>query len=451
MCNGSKTRIVAACFAAAAIASSGCDDRTSPDVDASADAAIDMRATSDAGPDLSLDGASDVAPDRSLDAGNQSDAEPAKDSAADDSLDGGQNVDGRVADAAHEDSATNPDAVHDDGAGADVSNDENADGPHPDATAPDAQGDGGSVRRASFAAGYQTACVIQVDGTVRCQDTLDVSRTGLVSNVAHAVDVAMEDGRHACAAESDGAVWCWDFRGQPPFLSHRVAVDPLVQVSVGVDRACAIGTDHAVRCWAHPDPPNAPEVIETIAVPPARQVAAGLHSACAVTLDDELWCWGEFLLPPIVDAGLPWDAATDDPDAYIHVAHHPPIRMSFLQGVSRVFSAHLTRVAISQICAWGVQTDEAYCWPGPPLGSPPPFRVAALEFAMSDESNNFPHTRLMAIDPTGKLNLMPDPTPHCFPDGDGGCLDGLTELAAGTNAVCVRAGDAEVKCLLAGP
>ena len=65
-----------------------------------------------------------------------------------------------------------------------------------------------------------------------------------------------------------------------------------LDVAVGPEHACAIGTDHSITCWGNnefgkSDPPDGSY----------RVVAAASDATCAIGLDDSLVCWGRTSAP----------------------------------------------------------------------------------------------------------------------------------------------------------
>ena len=128
-------------------------------------------------------------------------------------------------------------------------------------------------------------------------------------------------GRHVCALDARGAVWCWgnndygqlgDGTTERRLTPVRVAdIEGAVQVAAGQAAACAVLRDHRVRCWGKtltrsvaPQPPIprdaltlVPQVVGNLDRVQSLAVRAGPNdgTACAVRDDASVWCWGVHL------------------------------------------------------------------------------------------------------------------------------------------------------------
>ena len=123
---------------------------------------------------------------------------------------------------------------------------------------------------------------------------------------------------HACAIGSDGAVRCWGdgTRGQ---IGSAIAVStnatallvPLpvtaLAIAAGEQHTCALLVDDTVHCWGRnaeyqargalgPDATTPVPISGPLPMPPLRGIAAGGHRTC-VWSDFELTCWGDVTTP----------------------------------------------------------------------------------------------------------------------------------------------------------
>ena len=97
-----------------------------------------------------------------------------------------------------------------------------------------------------------------------------------------------------CAVRQDGVVECLELAGHPS-TSNRVVRNAregfFVQVSAGLDFACAVTDGGVVECWGDNYAHRAParrEASEGVFI----QVAAGDYHACALTDAGDIECWG---------------------------------------------------------------------------------------------------------------------------------------------------------------
>jgi alpha-tubulin suppressor-like RCC1 family protein len=159
-----------------------------------------------------------------------------------------------------------------------------------------------------------TTCVRQRTGGILC---FGADAPKAVPEVTDSIRV-MVGGAHRCAVRKDGSITC--FQGSLPALGrasdlaaganqacavvgveHRVscfdgagkplpvtALDGVVQVSVGPDRACATHQQGSVYCWGSDGKPSEiPDLRNVI------QVAVGSAHVCALKRSGAIVCWGK--------------------------------------------------------------------------------------------------------------------------------------------------------------
>jgi alpha-tubulin suppressor-like RCC1 family protein len=179
---------------------------------------------------------------------------------------------------------------------------------------------------------YNTTCAVTASGSVECWgkgDTGQLGGGGLDSRRARAETVPIPPGAaavsagvsHACAALSDGSVWCWGdnsygARGDDTvtglggvFLAGALVSLPTevsalmgaATISSGEDNSCAVVSDGSARCWgnnvygqlgngsldwsARPVGVSGLSDVQAIAT-------GGMHS-CALVMDGRAFCWGK--------------------------------------------------------------------------------------------------------------------------------------------------------------
>jgi alpha-tubulin suppressor-like RCC1 family protein len=170
------------------------------------------------------------------------------------------------------------------------------------------------VEPAELSAYGETTCVRQRTGGISC---FEAGAPTAVPEVTDAIRV-MIGGAHRCAVRKDGSLTC--FRGALPPLTratdlaagsssacailgaeHRVAcwdaagkplpviaLDSVVQLSVGPDRACATHQQGTVYCWGSDGKPyEIPDLRNVI------QVAVGAAHVCALKRSGGIVCWGK--------------------------------------------------------------------------------------------------------------------------------------------------------------
>jgi alpha-tubulin suppressor-like RCC1 family protein len=178
---------------------------------------------------------------------------------------------------------------------------------------------------ADVAAGSAHTCGLRADGAVLCWGAGDQGQLGdgstagralagapLATNGAPLNAVAIAAGAvHTCAADSNGAVWCWGGgdRGQLGDGAAAGAPNPTAvsslpaaaaAVAAGGAHSCAALTDGRVFCWGAGDQgqlgdgafDDSATPVAVAALAGAVQVSAGHAHSCARTRDRSIWCWG---------------------------------------------------------------------------------------------------------------------------------------------------------------
>ena len=150
----------------------------------------------------------------------------------------------------------------------------------------------------SIAAGDYITCAIDTQQNMSCwgqnqYDELDLTgqnkpTPSQIVGVSNAVQVAVGT-QHLCVLGSDHGVTCHglDASGQlgPGALTGVAAI------SAAHDHTCALDTSGAVTCFGDVYGGALPI---SIALPqPAIAIASGDYHDCAITMDHRVWCWGD--------------------------------------------------------------------------------------------------------------------------------------------------------------
>lgn len=183
-----------------------------------------------------------------------------------------------------------------------------------------------------LAVGAGFNCIRKGDGTVWCwgqntngeigQGTLGFSKDP-VQLIELGTDVAelAAGGNHACAAKTDGSVWCWGwnrFGEAGPGLGEEVLVATkvsaltakIVQLELDTGASCGRADDGKVFCWGDSfgSGLGGSSVSATSATPatapqgPAAQVISEGHAGCVTRTDGAVRCWGSMSLVPKAQA-----------------------------------------------------------------------------------------------------------------------------------------------------
>ncbi|MFO0602104.1 MAG: hypothetical protein U0324_02965 [Polyangiales bacterium] len=168
------------------------------------------------------------------------------------------------------------------------------------------------------AAGEAHSCALTRDGRVWCWGRGDRGQLGqgtltgsLVPVVARITDVAQLSSRHrhVCVVRRDGSTWCWgDNEHAQLFMTAIRPTDvvriptfrPALRVAAGWGSSCVVDDEHAVECWGDNSSPlgqAAEPGVPSLVYP--RDVAAravdlsvGPEGACVAYNDGTVACWG---------------------------------------------------------------------------------------------------------------------------------------------------------------
>ena len=180
----------------------------------------------------------------------------------------------------------------------------------------------GLTNVARVIAGDEFSCALLTDGTAKCwglgekgqrgDGTTDQMALAPVSVAGLTNAVAFGAGYdHACALIGDGTMRCWggNSSGQ---LGHAtpsgmstvpVAVDNVIDatsIAVGAFHTCAVGADRTVRCWGRNingqlgdgTLMDSPTPVTVVGLTNVSAVAAGGSHTCALRVDGSVGCWG---------------------------------------------------------------------------------------------------------------------------------------------------------------
>jgi alpha-tubulin suppressor-like RCC1 family protein len=185
---------------------------------------------------------------------------------------------------------------------------------------------------AQLAVGTGFNCVRKNDGSAWCwgqnsygesgQGTLGSSATPRrLTELANDVAEIAAGGNHACAAKTDGSVWCWGWNrfgealpGGPTEVRVPTRLPALttaiVQLELDSGASCGRAADGAVFCWGDPfgNGLGGSMITGSSATPataaggPAAQVTTEGHGTCVTRTDGAVRCWGSASLVPTAQA-----------------------------------------------------------------------------------------------------------------------------------------------------
>ena len=150
-----------------------------------------------------------------------------------------------------------------------------------------------------FGIGYDHACAVNRDNTVKCWGNGPGKGAQLTAPAdLRAKSIAVSSFNN-CVIKTDDSVYCWGAKApQPPeglkaklvaVIYHGNTRADTDDITKGTSHACAIKMDDTLVCWG--------DNIEGTTDVPAdlgkvRDVAAATWNTCAVKLDGEVRCWG---------------------------------------------------------------------------------------------------------------------------------------------------------------
>lgn len=179
----------------------------------------------------------------------------------------------------------------------------------------------GLTNATAVAGGYNHACALISDGTMRCWGSNASGQLGDPSSTGSSVPIpvpgiagvrAFATGAfHTCALMQDSTVQCWgenssgqlgDGTTTTSFTPVAVAgLTNVVAISGGGRHTCALLADASVQCWGNnyegelgdgtSTPSSTP--VRVAGIGTAVDVAAGWTHSCARLSDRTIRCWGE--------------------------------------------------------------------------------------------------------------------------------------------------------------
>ncbi|HSS41361.1 MAG TPA: Ig-like domain repeat protein [Solirubrobacterales bacterium] len=179
--------------------------------------------------------------------------------------------------------------------------------------------------------GYNQACALLTDGTVKCwgRDTngqlgdgqhASTSTPVQVKGITNAIAVSA-GGFHGCALLADGSVECWGSNsegqlGDGTTVSsatpvHVAGLSGAIAISAGANHTCAILAAGTIDCWGanewgqlgNPDG-SSHKPVPVSGIDNAVSVSAGGFHACAKLAEGTVECWGRNTAGQLGNGGL---------------------------------------------------------------------------------------------------------------------------------------------------
>lgn len=195
-----------------------------------------------------------------------------------------------------------------------------------------------------------TVCALLDDATVSCwgrypgngstMSRIPVAVPGLNNVTSIAVG-----NTHACAAKTDGSVWCWGDNplGQRGTALDGIALKPMradlvapaiVSLSAGSQHTCGLTVTGAGYCWGNNGVGQlgngtrsydfqsnilspSPTATEVVGLTDIVQISAGYYHTCAIDGSWRVYCWGSGMIGELGDRGANSPALLSPAEAVI--------------------------------------------------------------------------------------------------------------------------------------
>jgi hypothetical protein len=203
----------------------------------------------------------------------------------------------------------------------------------------------GDVRAIGGGPGF--LCVTRRDGEVAC-GTGDDRPLTVVNLPGNGHKLTVGDQR-ACAVGSDGPIHCFAAGSAPKSVP---GTEGSLGVAVGIGFACALAPQGTVSCWGDNQAgflgdgttTSREEPRAVISLPNVVQVVAGRLFACALSRTGTVHCWG------LGDDGQLGDGADRGTDGFSST----PVTVKGLSGIEAITAGHAHACALTQ--------GEVRCW-----------------------------------------------------------------------------------------
>ena len=326
---------------------------------------------------------------------------------------------------------------------------------------------GNAITQVSAGGGH--ACLVRTDDSLWCWGRNDRGQIGdgtrtpraqpvRVAAIEEVAAVAAGD-LHTCAITTGAAVFCWgagdsgqlgelgrNDRGLPQLVAGVTGLTGVPDaLAAGRDFSCALGADHAVRCWGDDSlgqlgdggapGPHLPAVVPGLSAKVAKLSAQWQH-ACALDTDGVLACWGANSSGQIGD-GLTGGA-------------RPPTTPS------APLPAQVTAVAAGRDHTCALAADGAYCWganaqgqvdpaaPSMPIPTPQAVRGSSDVTDPKDIAAGGQHTCIVRKGEKNPITCWGANTSGQL--GDGTPMEDATLVAAGAAFSCGLGKDDSLSC-----